>query len=43
MDKPLATSIRMKPSLRKKIKELADKEGRSINNMIERLLEKAVA
>lgn len=37
------TSIRIKNSLRKKIKEKAKQEGRSFNNMVERMLEKATA
>jgi len=42
-NKPKPTSIRLKPDLKKKIEELAEKEDRSFNNMIARLLEQAVA
>ena len=35
------TSIRIKNSLRDKIKRKAKEEGRSFNNMVERILEKA--
>lgn len=42
MEKKHVTA-RLNANLVKKVKELADKEGRSLNNMIERLLEKSVA
>ncbi len=37
------TSIRLQPSLKLKIEALAEKEGRSFNNMMTRILEAAVA
>lgn len=42
-DKTIATSIRIPASLKKKIEERAKKEGRTLNNMLNRLLEEAVA
>lgn len=42
MEKKHVTA-RLNPQLVKKVKELATKEGRSLNNMIERLLDKSVA
>ncbi len=42
MEKKHVTA-RLNASLVKKVKDLAGKEGRSLNNMIERLLEKSVA
>lgn len=37
------TSVRLPESLKKKIEEKAKQEGRSFNNMVNRLLDKAVA
>lgn len=37
------TSVRLKPELKKKIEEMAKKEGRSFNNMVSRILEQASA
>ncbi len=37
------TSVRLKPDLKKKIEEMAKKEGRSFNNMVSRILEQAAA
>lgn len=42
-DKTVATSIRIPSSLKKKLEEKAKEEGRTLNNMLNRLLEKAVA
>lgn len=42
-DKTIATSIRIPSSLKKKLEEKAKEEGRTLNNMLNRLLEKAVA
>ena len=42
MEKKHVTA-RLNKNLVKKVKELAEKEGRSLNNMIERLLEKSVS
>lgn len=42
MEKKHVTA-RLNAKLVKKVKKMADKEGRSLNNMIERLLEKSVA
>ena len=37
------TSIRLQPSLKLKVEAMAEKEGRSFNNMMTRILEQAVA
>lgn len=37
------TSIRLKPSLKMKIEAIAEREDRSFNNMVSRLLESAIA
>lgn len=42
-DKTVATSIRIPSSLKKKIEKKAAEEGRTLNNMLNRLLEQAVA
>ena len=42
-DKTVATSIRIPSSLKKKLEAKAKEEGRTLNNMLNRLLEKAVA
>ncbi len=42
-DKTVATSIRIPSSLKKKIEKKATEEGRTLNNMLNRLLEQAVA
>ena len=42
MEKKHVTA-RLNAKLVKKVKEMANKEGRSLNNMIERLLEEATA
>lgn len=42
MEKKHVTA-RLNAKLVEKVKKLADEEGRSLNNMIERLLEKSVA
>ena len=42
-DKTVATSIRIPSSLKKKLEEKAKEEGRTLNNMLNRLQEKAVA
>tara|TARA_B100001057_G_scaffold500516_1_gene616029 strand:+ start:72 stop:254 length:183 start_codon:yes stop_codon:yes gene_type:complete len=42
-DKTIATSIRIPSSLKKKIEKKAAEEGRTLNNMLNRLLEQAVA
>lgn len=42
-DKTISTSIRMPASLKKKIEKKAAEEGRTLNNMLNRLLEKAVS
>jgi len=36
-----STTIRLKPSLLAKLKELAAKDGRSFNNYVERILQQA--
>ncbi len=42
-DKTVATSIRIPESLKKKIEEKAKKEGRTLNNMMNRILEEATS
>ncbi len=42
-DKTIATSIRIPSSLKKKIEKKAAEEGRTLNNMLNRLLEQSVA
>lgn len=42
-EKTIATSIRIPSSLKKKIEKKAAEEGRTLNNMLNRLLEKSVA
>lgn len=42
-EKTIATSIRISYSLKKKIEKKAAEEGRTLNNMLNRILEQAIA
>ncbi|AUR96573.1 CopG-like ribbon-helix-helix domain protein [Vibrio phage 1.226.O._10N.261.48.E5] len=42
-DKTIATSIRMPESLKKKVEKQAKEEGRTLNNMLNQLIKRAVA
>ncbi|CAL9963501.1 Arc-like repressor [Vibrio phage K16] len=42
IDKEIATSIRIPESLKKKVEEKAKEEGRTLNNMLNQLLKRAV-
>ncbi len=42
-DKTIATSIRLPESLKKKVEKQAQEEGRTLNNMLNQLIKKAMA
>ncbi|AUR89781.1 CopG-like ribbon-helix-helix domain protein [Vibrio phage 1.132.O._10N.222.49.F8] len=42
-DKTIATSIRIPESLKKKVEKQAKEEGRTLNNMLNQLIKRAVA
>lgn len=42
-DKTIATSIRLPESLKKKVEEQAQKEGRTLNNMLNQLIKRAIS